>query len=55
MALAGITSIIPFDEVLEAMLKVGRSLPCELRETGTGGLAWTPTGRRIQEKIFGKS
>jgi L-serine dehydratase len=55
LALAGITSLIPFDEVVEAMLKVGRSLPCELRETGTGGLAWTPTGRQIHEKIFGKS
>ena len=55
MALAGITSIIPFDEVVEAMLKVGKSLPCELRETGTGGLAWTPTGRQIHERIFGKS
>lgn len=53
MALAGITSIIPFDEVVEAMLKVGRSLPCELRETGTGGLAWTPTGKQIHERIFG--
>ena len=55
MALAGIKSIIPFDEVVEAMLKVGKSLPCELRETGTGGLAWTPTGRKIHEKIFGSS
>jgi len=55
MALAGIKSIIPFDEVVEAMLKVGRSLPCELRETGTGGLAGTATGKQIYEKIFGKS
>jgi len=55
MALAGITSIIPFDEVVEAMLKVGRALPCELRETGTGGLAGTATGKRIHERIFGKS
>ncbi|MDD3704510.1 MAG: L-serine ammonia-lyase, iron-sulfur-dependent, subunit alpha [Clostridiaceae bacterium] len=53
LALAGITSIIPFDEVVEAMLKVGKSLPCELRETGTGGLAETPTGRQIRERIFG--
>lgn len=53
LALAGITSIIPFDEVVEAMLKVGKSLPCELRETGTGGLAGTPTGRQIRERIFG--
>ncbi len=55
LALAGVTSIIPFDEVVEAMLKVGRSLPCELRETGTGGLAWTPTGREIHERVFGKT
>ncbi len=55
MALAGIKSIIPFDEVVEAMLKVGRSLPCELRETGTGGLAGTATGKQIHERIFGKS
>lgn len=55
LAMAGITSLIPFDEVVEAMLKVGRSLPCELRETGTGGLASTPTGKQIHERIFGKA
>lgn len=55
MALAGIKSIIPFDEVVEAMLKVGRSLSSELRETGTGGLAGTATGKQIHERIFGKS
>lgn len=54
MALAGIKSIIPFDEVVEAMYKVGRSLPYELRETALGGLAATPTGKRIQKEIFGK-
>ena len=54
MALAGITSIIPFDEVVEAMLKVGRAMPSEHRETGTGGLAGTPTGKQIHERIFGK-
>lgn len=54
MALAGIKSIIPFDEVIEAMYKVGRALPCELRETALGGLAATPTGVKIQEKIFNK-
>ncbi len=52
MALAGITSIIPFDEVVEAMYRVGRSLPCELRETALGGLAATPTGIRITKEIF---
>ncbi|TCO79031.1 L-serine ammonia-lyase, iron-sulfur-dependent, subunit alpha [Marinisporobacter balticus] len=54
MALAGIKSIIPFDEVIEAMYKVGKSLPCELRETALGGLAKTPTGVKIEEEIFNK-
>ncbi|MBB6216183.1 L-serine dehydratase [Anaerosolibacter carboniphilus] len=53
MALAGIQSIIPFDEVVDAMYKVGKSIPCALRETALGGLAATPTGKKIQEKIFG--
>ena len=39
MALAGIVNKIPADEVVEAMNKVGRQLPRELRETGLGGLA----------------
>jgi L-serine dehydratase len=54
MALAGIKSIIPFDEVIEAMYKVGRALPCSLKETAQGGLAATPTGIRIQKEIFEK-
>ncbi|GFZ26327.1 L-serine ammonia-lyase, iron-sulfur-dependent, subunit alpha [Lactobacillus corticis] len=54
MALAGCTSIIPPDEVISAMDKVGRNLPRELRETGLGGLAGTPTGQAIRMKIFGK-
>lgn len=54
MALAGIQSIIPFDEVVTTMYKIGRSLPCELRETALGGLAATPTGQRLQKEIFGK-
>lgn len=52
MALAGIQSIIPFDEVVDAMYKVGKALPCSLRETAQGGLAATPTGMRIQKEIF---
>lgn len=47
LALAGLTSFIPPDEVVSAMASVGRMLPPELRETGEGGLADTPTGRRI--------
>jgi len=47
LALAGVTSPIPPDEVILAMASVGRLLPPELRETGEGGVADTPTGRRI--------
>ena len=47
LALAGVTSPIPPDEVVLAMASVGRLLPPELRETGEGGVADTPTGRRI--------
>ncbi len=44
MALSGIVHPIPFDEMAEAMYRVGRSLPFELRETAMGGNASTPTG-----------
>lgn len=54
MALAGCTSMIPADECISALDKVGRSMPVELRETGLGGLAGTPTGQAIKTKIFGK-
>ncbi len=47
LALAGLRSVIPPDEVVQAMASVGRMLPPELRETGEGGIADTPTGRRI--------
>jgi L-serine dehydratase len=53
MALAGITSRIPCDEVIGAMFKIGQSMPTALRETGKGGLAATPTGRQLKAKIFG--
>lgn len=55
LALAGVESRIPADEVIEAMDKVGRGLPAELRETGLGGLAGTPTGEAIKRKIFGEA
>lgn len=54
MALAGITSRIPTDEVIEAMHKIGQSMPSALRETAKGGLATTPTGKAWEEKIFGE-
>ena len=53
MALAGIESRIPVDEVIDAMGEVGRRLPVEFRETALGGLAATPTGRRYKKDIFG--
>ena len=52
MALAGITSAIPCDEVIDAMRSVGDSLPSALRETGMGGLAATPTARKITESFL---
>ncbi|KXT74257.1 L-serine dehydratase, alpha subunit [Streptococcus sp. DD10] len=54
MALAGIESKIPADEVVDAMYQVGSSLPTAFRETAEGGLATTPTGRRYQKEIFGE-
>lgn len=48
MVLAGINSAIPLDEVIDAMNEIGKQMPCSLRETAQGGLAITPTGRRIQ-------
>ena len=51
MALAGIQSRIPVDEVIDAMGEVGRHMPVEYRETALGGLAGTPTGKAIKEKI----
>ena len=49
LALSGVESAIPCDEVIDAMRAVGEALPASLRETGGGGLAATPTGRRIAE------
>jgi len=50
MALAGVRSAIPCDEVIDAMGSVGRSLPEALKETSLGGVAVTPTGRRMAEE-----
>lgn len=51
MALAGIKSVIPPDEVVEAMAEIGRLMPVALKETSDGGLARTPTGRAIAERL----
>ena len=53
MALAGQKCLIPFDQVVDAMYRVGRSLPYQLRETALGGVAATPAGKELAEKIFG--
>lgn len=51
MALAGITSFIPFDEVVITMGQVGRSIPSSLRETAEGGLAISKTAKNYLAKI----
>ena len=53
MALAGVTSRIPCDEVIGAMFEIGQSMPSALKETAKGGLAATPTGKWLEAKIFG--
>jgi L-serine dehydratase len=54
MALGGYDAVIPLDEVIAAMGRVGRSLPAELRCTGRGGLSATPTARAIENKLSSK-
>ncbi|WP_163530497.1 L-serine ammonia-lyase, iron-sulfur-dependent, subunit alpha [Halobacillus ihumii] len=53
MALAGVTSRIPCDEVIDAMHKVGQRMPTAFRETAQGGLAATPTGKQLEAKVYG--
>ncbi|SMO46601.1 L-serine ammonia-lyase, iron-sulfur-dependent, subunit alpha [Melghirimyces algeriensis] len=55
MAMAGVKSVIPTDEVIEAMFRIGRDMPVSLKETALGGLAATQTGRSLERRIFGKS
>lgn len=52
LALSGMKSIIPADEVIDAMYKVGKMLPVQLRETAQGGIAATPSGESIKREIF---
>ncbi len=51
MAMAEVESVIPLDEVVESMARVGRALPETLRETGKGGIAITPTAKRILHDV----
>lgn len=51
LALAGVESVIPMDEIIDAMVRIGRSLPRGLKETAEGGLATTPTGCSITARL----
>jgi L-serine dehydratase len=51
LALAGVESVIPMDEVVEAMVRIGRALPRGLKETAEGGLATTATGCAIGDRL----
>ena len=53
MILSGVGSVVPFDEMVDAMYRVGRSIPFELRETAMGGVAATPTACELCNKIHG--
>jgi L-serine dehydratase len=53
LVMAGVSSKIPFDDTVDAMYRVGKSLPSELRETAQGGLAITKTGLKLKKQIFG--
>ncbi len=53
MTMAGIFSKIPPDEVIDAMRSIGRSMNEDIRETGKGGLAGTPTGVEIRDRMAG--
>ena len=54
LALAGIESVIPPDEVIDAMGRIGRRMDPQFKETAEGGLAATPTGRRLAKMVWGK-
>lgn len=52
MALAGIDSAIPADEVIWSMKRIGDVMSPTLKETAEGGLAATPTGRKLHDQVF---
>ena len=52
LAIAGVRSAVPADEVIDAMRDIGIQRPCSLRETGEGGLAATPTGLKITQDLM---
>jgi L-serine dehydratase len=54
LAMAGIESVIPPDEVIDAMANVGRHMDERFKETAQGGLAATPTGKRLAQMVWAK-
>ena len=54
LAMAGVTTVIPPDEVIDAMYSIGTSMPSSLRETACGGLAVTPTGLALKARMLEK-
>lgn len=55
MTLSGVESVIPVDEVIDAMNRIGKALPKSLRETSEGGLAVTKTAQAIEKKLYGNT
>ena len=53
MALAGVESVIPVDQVIDAMRRIGNAMPEALKETGDGGLAATSRGKELKERLEG--
>lgn len=54
MSLSGIDSVIPVDEIIDAMNRIGRAMPVDIKETAMGGLATTATGLRLKHRIYGE-
>ncbi len=54
LAVAGVRSPIPADESILAMKRVGDAMPASLKETAEGGLAATPSGKRLYQQVFGE-
>jgi len=51
MVMMGVRSTVPFDEVVDALRRIGQSMPTTLRETAQGGLATTPTGLKVKKEM----
>lgn len=52
LAVAGIESLVPFDQVVDAMYRVGKMMPEALRETAMGGIATSPAAKELEKKYL---